>query len=119
MFGEIDDILIDNDIGFSVVIQRETRTSGGYMGDTVTWSTFATIIASIQNLTGDEIIQAEKLGIQASHRMYCEPLAITENDRVLYNGTYYQITYIDNVINTDKHYKVFLKESDNYGSQSN
>jgi len=115
-FGYIGDIL--DDIGYSVVIQREARVKGGYTGDATTWSTFATITASIHNLTGDEIVEADKRGIQASHRMYCEPSAFTEKDRVLYNSKNYQITFIDDELYLDKYYKVFLKESDNYDSTS-
>jgi len=116
-FGDIGDIL--SDIGYNVVVEREIRTDGGYTGDTVTWSTLATIIASIQNLAGNEIEQADKRGIQATHRMYCEPANMTEKDRVLFNRTYYQIQYIDNELYLGKYYKILLKQSDNYTSVSN
>jgi len=117
MFGNIDTII--NQIGYSVVIQRETRTAGGFAGDTVTWATHLTIRASIQNLSGKEQIQAEKLGIKASFSMYCKVLDITEKDRVYFNSKYYQITYVDNVSFVNGYMKLFLERSDNYGNTSN
>lgn len=118
MFGDISCML--DEIGSSLVVERETRIKGGYAGDTVTWATHITLIGSIQSLSGREIIQAEKLGIFASHRLYIDNKPdIVESDRVLFNGKYYKITFVDNVANVDAHLKIFLLEDDNYGSQSN
>lgn len=117
-FGDIADMI--DEIGSGLVVQRATVVEGGYTGDTVTWATHLTLTGSVQNLSGTEIIQAEKLGIQASHRLYLnEKPDITEKDRILYNSKYYQITFVDNVANIDAHLKIFLNQSGNYGSQSN
>jgi SPP1 family predicted phage head-tail adaptor len=116
-FGMIDDMLAD--IGYIITIEEKAVVSGGYSGDTVTWSTKGTVRSSIQNITGDELLRADKLGIDASHWMYSNVTDVNVKDRVLYNGTYYQIQYVDNVIGISKHYKMFLKQSDNYDSESN
>lgn len=109
-----------DEIGVNLIIQRETRVEGSYLGDTVTWSTHLSLKGSIQNISGYEAIQAEKLGVNATHRLYINGSSdIKKNDRVLYNGVYYQITYIDNVVNIGSHMKIFLDEGDNYGIQSN
>jgi SPP1 family predicted phage head-tail adaptor len=116
-FGMIDDMLAD--IGYIITIVEKTVVSGGYGGDTVTWSIKGTVRSSIQNINGDELLRADKLGIDASHWMYCNVTDVNVKDRVLYNGIYYQIQYVDNVIGISKHYKMFLKQSDNYSADSN
>jgi len=117
MFGDISDII--KDIGKTTIIQRESRTAGTYLGDTVTWATQFTLKALIQNMTSSEIIAADKLGVKATHKMFCGVVAATENDRVYVNSTYYQIVYIDNESYQDKFLCISLKEDDNYGSASN
>ena len=76
-FGMIDEML--NDIGYILTIERSTTVSGSYTGDAVTWSTHKTIRSSIQNITGDELIRVDKLGVDASDWMYCPQEDITEN----------------------------------------
>ena len=117
-FGDI--ACMVDDIGSSLVVQRESRTGGGYLGDTVTWATHLTLNGSIQNLSGTDRIQAQKLGVQATDRLYInESLDIIVEDRVLFGGVYYQVTYVDDVVNIGAHLKIFLNQSDNYSSESN
>lgn len=118
MFGDIQSML--DEIGVPLTTERETRAYNGYLGDTVTWSTNLTLTGSIQNLSGNEIIQAQKLGVSATHRLYVNGNPdILVNDRIKYNGIYYKITYVDNVVNVSAHTKIFLEQSDNYTNESN
>jgi len=107
------------ELGITAVIQRATVTSGGYTGDTTVWNTHLTTKVCIENLSGNEIIAAQKQGIEATHRLYSNVIDIQEKDRALINGKYYKITWVDNPMNITKHLEIYASRSDNYGSQSN
>jgi SPP1 family predicted phage head-tail adaptor len=106
------------EIGVLGTFQRATVVSGGYTGDTTTWSTLIQDKVCLENLSGEEIIAADKKGIQATHRIYYKVADIQEKDRVLINNKYYQITWVDNPMNMGKFLEIYAKRSDNYGSQS-
>lgn len=109
---------IINLLGKSVIIQRATTTAGSYTGDTVTWATHLTITVAIQTLTGNEVLAAEKMGIKATHRMFCKVYDITEKDRVFYNSKYFKIKYVTNPMEQNSFYEILLERDDNYGSNS-
>jgi SPP1 family predicted phage head-tail adaptor len=106
------------EVGVSATIQRATIITGGYTGDTTTWSTHLNVKCCVENLSGEEIIAAEKKGIQATHRIFCNVADIQEKDRALINSKYYQITLVDNPMNMNKFLEIYATRSDNYGSQS-
>ncbi len=106
-------------IGKDVVIERKTVIEGDCSGDTVIWTTLATVTGAIKTLNGNEIKIAEKLGVDAQYKLYCEKIAITELDRVKFEGKHYKITFIENPMSMDRFLQVYLKRDDSYVNNSN
>lgn len=106
-------------IGKNVIIQRKTVIEGDCSGDTVSWSTFANIRGAIKTVSGREIEVARKINIEATHKLYCEKVAVTELDRVLFENIYYRITYIENPMSMDDFLQIWLKRDDTYVNNSN
>ena len=92
-----------------IVIQRLTQVSNGMGGYTDTWSTHLTINGRIRPLNGNERLSADKTTLFATHRLYCDVIDIKESDRVLYNSKIYQVKFVSNVMNFDRHLQVDLE----------
>ena len=118
VIGDISCIL--NEIGYNSIIERKTTTTYDPLaGNIVSWSTHLTILCAVENLSGNEIVKAEKLGVQATHRLYVNGIPdIKEQDRVLYQGVYYRITYVDNPMNVNDFLEIYLISDDNYVADS-
>lgn len=102
-----------------VVVQRATVTDGGYTNQsTTTWATHLTISGAIQTLSGNEVMKADKLGIKASHKLFCNVIDVTERDRILYNSKYYQITFVDRPMEVAPFLEIMLLRDDNYTANS-
>ncbi len=117
VIGDISFML--NRIGKTVELQSKTVVSGGYTGDTVTWSKTADIVAAIENLSGRELEDAQKLGIKAEYKAYTKYTSVTEKQRIKYNSRYFYITYVSNPVQLSDFVIVYMTESDTYGNQSN
>lgn len=117
IIADIRDML--DELGKDVEIQRKTIISGGYGGDTVSWSKLADVVIAIQNLTGTEIEATQKRGIEATFKGYMLPADIATTDRIFYNNKYFFITYIDNRMQLGDYLTIYFTESDTYDSQSN
>lgn len=104
--------------GKAVTVQKATVTSGGYSGDTTTWSTHLSIKGYFSNLSGKQVNKCDKLGIQATLVMYCQYADIQEIHRILYNSIYYDITLVEQPAMSSNFLQVYLKKSDNYDSGS-
>lgn len=76
-----------------VVIQQEgTATPDGGGGYTQGWTTFATVWAAVEPLTGREGLQAQALESAVTHRVTIRALSgVTAAMRLSFNGTIYNI----------------------------
>jgi len=82
----------------SVQLQALTNTPDGAGGFTTTWTTYATVRASLENISGTERIFNDRLNaettVKATIRYNSE---VKESDRLVFDGREYQIRYIDNI----------------------
>lgn len=66
----------------------------------------------IDMLSGEEILANQNIQIESTH-ILIGPLAdIKEGDRVIHNGIVYDVKYVDNPMNLNKHLEITLKRSD-------
>ncbi len=106
--------------GKSITIQKKTITAtNDYTGDTVSWSTHLSTAAVFARLSGAEQNKCDKLGIQASLKMYLQSCDITVKHRVLYNSVYYNVVLVENPQYSSNFYQVYLSLSENYEAGSN
>lgn len=52
-----------------VIVQQPSEASNGQGGATVTWSTLATVWASVVGISGSERLQAESVGSRVGYRV--------------------------------------------------
>lgn len=77
-----------------ITIQERTTTKDDYNQDVVTWSTFATVWAKIQENIGGESYQADQLTASRFDHFTIRYAAVTETMRILYNDRFYDIRSI-------------------------
>jgi len=117
LFGDISDII--EDIGIDVSIQRKSEGTNSYTSRGTTWTTtIASIKAAKMSTRGEDKIIADKNSLESDYVLYCEVADIKDKDRVLLNGIYYQVEYVNNVDELDKFLKIFIKRDDTYVNQS-
>lgn len=78
-----------------IVIQELTNTSDEYNQPVPTWSTFATVWASVDDKSGNESYQADQLTATRRTIFNIRYLSgVRETMRILYNNRYYNIEVI-------------------------
>lgn len=88
---------------FKVKIEKNTPVHASPGVDTPSWSTFATVWADIQPLTGKEFFTGAELQAEVSHQIRIRYLdGVTSKMRVVYNSRIFEI---EAVINRDERNK--------------
>lgn len=52
-----------------ITVQSKTAAADTYGGETITWTTFATVWASIEPLRGNEFIESQRAGAELTTRI--------------------------------------------------
>lgn len=100
--------MIENYYSQSITIQRVTRTETNIGGWTETWATHLTVDGLIRPLSGREVLSADKQTLYADYKLYTAPADITSADRVFYDGIIYDVVYVKNVMEFDRHMEIDL-----------
>lgn len=80
------------DLRHSVALQRYTSTTGDRGQPVKTWTTYATVPAMIEELTGRKLELARQQVATATHKITLRYYSgVTVKDRVLYDGKAYGI----------------------------
>ena len=75
-----------------ITIQSVTETEDTFGGTTEVWGTHATVWASIEPLSGRELLQAQQVQAEVTHRVRCRYVSgVTSKMRVLYGARYFNI----------------------------
>ncbi len=78
--------------GFTIQQLATTRNNIG--GVVENWSTKTIIDGYLRDLSGDERSLANRNTVIATHRFYCDPVDVTEKDRLVYEDDEYDILYV-------------------------
>jgi len=101
-------------------IAIEAKTTCPYdpvSGNIIEWTKDFEILGAVQNLSGNELVRVDKLGVEGTHRLYVNGKPdITEEKRVYVykTGKYYRITYVDDPMTVGDFLEIYLVYSDNY-----
>lgn len=80
-----------------ITIQAVTTTQDGYGGQTESWSTFATVRASVEPLQGREYFAAQQVQAEVTTRFRIRYLSgVTPKMRVLYDGRTFNVASVIN-----------------------
>ena len=92
-------------------IQRETKTSDGAGGASITWNTIAQPWAYIKPRSGNERFQAMRLESDITHRIYMRYRTdFNAADRIEYNGRIMQIRAIVNIEELNDWLELYVDE---------
>lgn len=96
---------------FRIEIQTRTGASDGMGGQTVTFSTTATVWADIQPLSMNERTQADRLLGDATHKLIMRNRALAPTtQRILYGSRQFNIVSIVNPDLANSHLVVLVRE---------
>ena len=104
--------MIDNFFIQSIQIQLGTPSQSSIGGQTITWTTVATVSGYIDLKSGKTDTEANKTISDSTHTMYSKiGLALDKEKmyRMYYNGDYYRVLYYDEVFG--HHSEIYLKRS--------
>jgi SPP1 family predicted phage head-tail adaptor len=91
-------------------IQRFTSVPNGIGGYIETWATYlADYDGIIDQLSGNEILSADKISPNSTHILIGVIADIKASDQVLFNEHIYDIKNIDNPMNMDRHLEILLE----------
>ncbi len=91
-------------------VEQYTETDTGFGGPTYTWTEKLTLDARLRPLSGEERLSADKQTLHTTHKLYCDVLDITEQDRYVDpDGNIYHIVFVKNPMNMDRHLEIDLE----------
>jgi len=92
--------------------QTLSRTADGMGGWTETWSDDSTFQGRLGSLPAEERLASDKVTVYATHRLYCNNLTISEEDRVKLGSRLFEIKAVRNPSNINDHLELDLLEVD-------
>lgn len=101
----------------SVVIQQRSEVvDATYGGVTQTWTTFATVNASVESLSGREFLAAQAAQSEASVQFMMRYVAgVDARMRILYGSKYHNIVNITDVEERHRELIILAKQGVNEG----
>lgn len=96
-----------------ITIERETSTSDGAGGSTITWSAVATPRAFIKPMSGGERLQAMRLESTVTHRIFIRYRDdLLTSDRINFNGRLMQIRALINLEERNRWIEIYADEGE-------
>jgi SPP1 family predicted phage head-tail adaptor len=96
-----------------VAVQRATDGTDAYGDATPTWTTLATVWASVEPLTGREYFSAAHLQAEVTTRIVLRPIdgvTLTPKDRVLYGARSFDILQVSDVGERGRELQIMARE---------
>lgn len=97
-----------------VAIQSATGAQGATGEPTKTWSTDATVWASIEPISGREVFAAQLVVADVTHRVrmwYRSDVTITPEKRLLYGARVFEIVSAMNIDEHNAEWEILCKET--------
>lgn len=100
-----------NQLQHRIVIQTRSQASDGAGGVTETWSTFATVWASIEPMRANEVFWARHLEARVTHKVIIRYLAnLTTSMRFTFGGRTFQIKGVRNLKEENRWLEIVAEE---------
>lgn len=94
----------------TATFQRYTEVDDGIGGKKYKWVDHITRDGTLDQLSADEVLASEKLGVVSSHVFIVfEIIDVTEKDRAIIDNKIYQVTNVDNPNSLDRHLEIMLE----------
>jgi hypothetical protein len=94
-----------------IISQRLTETENNIGGWSDTWVNNLSFRGCIKykNLSAYEKSIHDKNEVESTHRLYCDILDIKKKDRIIHNDITYEVVFVNNVMQMNKHLQIDLK----------
>lgn len=95
-----------------IVLQSKTDTVDSHGQVVQTWATTTTVWGSVQPLTGQELIVANSLQSQISHKVTCRYIGVvTTLQRIQHKGRTFEILSVANTDERNRELIIMAKET--------
>ncbi|WP_179107169.1 phage head closure protein [Sediminibacillus massiliensis] len=92
------------------IVERYTTVDDGMGGETHEWDTHLELEGTLDQLSADEVLANEKLGVVSSHIFIIfEIVDVKETDRMIIGDKIYQINNVDNPNNLNRQLEISLE----------
>jgi len=96
-----------------VIFKASSAVKDGYGAETLTWTTYATVWAAIEPISGREMIQADQMQAETTIRVRVRYNASVEPEHRIYFGTrVLEIVSVINLTERNRHLELLCKEID-------
>ena len=96
----------------TLTLQTVTLTADGQGGWTETWADSGSFRARICPLTSAERLTQDKTTGITTHRIYCDNMTVSLDDRIKWNSVYFKIVGITNPSEAYDHLEIDVLEVD-------
>jgi SPP1 family predicted phage head-tail adaptor len=92
-----------------VIIQRYETVSNGMGGSFSQWTNHLEYDGVIDQLTGNEMLEADRIAENSTHILIGPMADIKRQDRVLFNGKRFDVKNVDNPMQMNRHLEILLQ----------
>lgn len=94
-----------------IALQSSTPMQGEYGSEELVWSTYATVWASVEPLSGKELLNAQQQQAETTVRVRLRYLStVTTEHRILYASRTFEIVSLINWMEKNKRIELLCKE---------
>jgi SPP1 family predicted phage head-tail adaptor len=94
----------------TLTLQTLTETADGQGGVTRAWADDSSFRARISPLTSQERLTQDKATNATTHRIYCDAMSVTFEDRIRWGSYYFEIVGITNPSEAYHHLEIDVRE---------
>lgn len=92
-----------------VIVERYTSVDNGMGGSFNQWVLHLEYDGVIDQLTGNEMVEADRIAENSTHILIGEVVDIKRQDRVIANGKQFNVRNVDNPMNLNRHLEIMLE----------
>ena len=94
----------------TLTLQSKVLTDDGQGGSTIVWADIGSFRGRISPLTAQERLMQNKETMLTTHRIYCDPMDITPEDRIKWGTYYFEIIGVTNPSEIYSHLEIDARE---------
>lgn len=94
----------------TLTLETLAKTSDGMGGFTQSWESAGTFRARISPISSQERLMQDKTAQVTTHRIFCNNMTVTPEDRIKWGAVYFEITGIINPSETYHHLEIDVRE---------
>jgi head-tail adaptor len=89
----------------AITLERSTPSTDSWNNPIESWATVATIQGCIRQTSADHIFVSAIQNTNPKYRLYCMPCDIRKDDRVYFDGHYFKINKVNDVMHFGRLYQ--------------